>query len=171
MAPVHPPLTDVRKARPADAAIVRGVLDRSYRTLLADSYGPRLAAEIAEYAGDGMEDLLQSDRYFVVIRGTRVVACGGWSDQSPSGIPLPERAVFIRRFAVLPEHERQGLGRSLFDACRMAAEEAAAGIFYVRSTINAEKFYGSLGFGVVERTLIALPHGASFPAVLMKRTR
>jgi GNAT superfamily N-acetyltransferase len=163
--------TDIRPAIPADEDTVRSVLDRSYRTLLKECYGASEAAQIAEYASGGMGDLLRSGRYYLALREGRVVACGGWSDQSPSsGIKLLEGSVFLRRFAVLPGFERHGLGRALFGACRNAAETVGAGPFHVRSTINAEPFYRSLAFGAVERTHIALPNGRRFGAILMKQT-
>jgi N-acetylglutamate synthase-like GNAT family acetyltransferase len=167
---VKKPSTEVRQASPADEAAIRSVLDCSYRTLLSERYGVRQADEIAKYATADIGGLLRSGRYYVAIREGRVVASGGWSDQSPLGIPLAGSAVFVRRFAVLPGNERQGLGRTLFTACRKAAAQTGASTFYVRSTINAETFYRSLEFQVIERTLIALPDGAAFPAILMKRT-
>lgn len=68
---------------------------------------------------------------------------------------------------VAPEAARRGIGRAL---CR-AAEEAAMGCLglRVRSSLNAEAFYRSLGFVAVSRGESRFADGTPMPVVFMRK--
>lgn len=158
----------IRTAECGDAAAVRELLRASYAALLAGHYDAELASEASSSSAEHVVRLLPSGRYYVAEHDACVVGCGGWSwDSSLAGVDRPHTAM-IRAFAVEPGWTRRGIAGAIFRRCLAAAESAGAEWLAVRSSINAEPFYASLGFASLHPLKVTLPSGRAVDAVLME---
>lgn len=157
----------IRPALPGDAQAVGKVLDRSYRTLLADDYEPDLLRAALPLISRARPSLLTCGTYFVLEQGEEILVAGGWSDMSPHGRPAQRGEGHIRHVACDPKVARQGLAAALMD--RVLVSAAAAGVtrLHCQSTLTAAPFYKACGFVPRGRIDVRLPTGLLFPAVQM----
>lgn len=114
--------------------------------------------------------LLRSGRYYVAetAEGT-IVGCGGWSQGRPGTNEVEAGLAHIRHFGTHPDWTKRGIGRAIYQSCEDAARAAGFDAFECHSSLNAEKFYHSLGFDRVRFMDIELDCGRVLRAVLMHR--
>lgn len=148
-------ISDVHQLNELIAVSARG-LSRPYYT------GQQIDALIAEVFGVDTQ-LLEDQTYYVIQRGQRLVACGGWShrrtlfggDQAkgPTDPNLDPRSdpARIRAFFVDPSASRQGLGRRLLEHCEAQALEAGFSRAELMATLPGVPLYAAAGYSTLER--------------------
>jgi predicted N-acetyltransferase YhbS len=159
----------IRTATEQDARAIGRILEASYPALLPRHYDADLISEAMPILTRPDVRLLNSGRYYVAEDGERTVGCGGWSLDAPPGAEEIDNAAVIRRFAVLPELARMGIGRSLFEHCLAKIRGLSVRRMIVRSSLNAEPFYAALGFRPLHAIAMPLPSGRGLPCILMDR--
>jgi GNAT superfamily N-acetyltransferase len=171
-----------RKAVEADIPAISELIPRSVRGLQAAFYSSaQMEAAIGGvFAVD--RQLIRDRTYFVVEEKGRIVGCGGWSKrrstcggddgrvgEDPEIDPRTEPAR-IRAFFVHPDWARQGIGRSIMDACEAAAVAAGFTQVSIAATLAGVPLYASFGYAIVDRYDADLPGGLVLPCVGMART-
>jgi GNAT superfamily N-acetyltransferase len=172
-----------RLAVEADIPAISGLIPLSVRGLQGDVYSG-VQMESAIHCGVFAVDrqLIRDGTYFVVEDEGRIVGCGGWSkrrsnyggDSGRSGTdpeidPRTEPAR-IRAFFVHPGSARQGIGRSIMEACEAAVAAAGFRDVTISATLTGESLYASFGYKAVDRFDIPLPGGIPLPCVRMARS-
>jgi GNAT superfamily N-acetyltransferase len=161
----------VRVATPSDEASIGDLLGASYRVLMAASYDPAALAAALPSMTRAQPALLSSGTYYLAESpDRRVVGCGGWIFERPGSGETAPGLAHIRHFATHPDWARRGVGRTLYDTCEQAARRAGARRFECYASLNAEGFYGALGFSVLRRTELPVGPAQQFPALLMERS-
>jgi putative acetyltransferase len=84
------------------------------------------------------------------------------------GVLVPEKGE-LRACYVHPDYGRMGVGRRIVDALEQIASGMGLGSLTLDSSINAEKFYASLGYETVMRTSHKLADGSFMPAIKMQK--
>ena len=159
----------IRATTGEDQPAVRRIVEASYPQALPRYYDAALISEAMPMLTRPDVRLLNSGRYYVAEDGDVSVGCGGWSLGPPPGAEFAQGAAVIRRFAVLPELARTGIGRSLFEHCHLEIRELSVRRMIVRSSLNAEPFYAALGFRPLRAIDMPLPSGRGLPCILMDR--
>jgi N-acetylglutamate synthase-like GNAT family acetyltransferase len=162
-----PPL-ELRIATPGDARAVSGVLQASYSTLYRGWYGDAVLDRALPAMTRANPLLLASGRYFVVEFDRKVVACGGWSAERPTGGRIP-RLAHLRHFATHPDYINRGCGAAVISRCLGEARAERFEEMEVISSLTAEAFYARHGFrqlAVVQQPM----GGADFACMLMRRS-
>ena len=157
----------VRTAGPGDEAAVSSVLRGSYSTLYRGWYQDDVLEAALPAMTRANPALLASGLYYVAELGGRVVACGGWSAEKPTGGAVP-RLAHVRHFATDPDYINRGCGGALLGMA--ISEAAAAGFSEIESisSLTAEAFYARHGFRQI--SIVRQPMGGvSFACVLMRR--
>jgi putative acetyltransferase len=85
--------------------------------------------------------LLEDGQFFVAERAGERLGVGGWSPDS-----LNAEVAWIRYLFVHPDHVRCGIGRRLVEVAEAAATSAGRHRFDVWSSLNAVRFYETLGY-------------------------
>lgn len=126
---------EIRRATPADALIISDLIVRTLRETNARYYSADiLDGVIANFSSDKVA-LRMADRIVLIavnegeIVGTASLH-GNWV-----------RSVFVR-----PDRQGQGIGARLMESVLAIAVEQKIGQVTVPSSVNAEAFYGKLGF-------------------------
>ena len=73
----------------------------------------------------------------------------------------------LRAVYVSPEGARQGCGSALVQEIERIARAHGLRRLTLHASLNAERFYANLGYGVLERTEVALPNGHRMAVVRM----
>ena len=157
---------NIRVATTADVPLLEQLIIASVRGLNAGRYTP---AEVDAALGGvfGVDTQLIADgTYFIMDGPTGPVAAGGWSGrrtlyggdkmkgmEDPRLDPRTEPAR-IRAYFVHPDRARRGLARRLYVECERAARGAGFRGFELMATLPGEPLYASLGFTVVERSVV-----------------
>ena len=125
--------------------------------------------------------LIIDGTYFVIERGGRLQACGGWSarrtlfggDQAKAGGDPsldPQRdPARVRAFFVHPASARLGLGRALLRHCEEAARAAGFRRTELMATLPGEPLYRAFGYEALESVMYRLPDGQGVGFVRMGR--
>lgn len=158
------------KIRPAESADI-DALGRVYRAafsnLLAGHYSDLVLAAAIPFLSKVDPTLISSGTYFIAIDSAdAIVGAGGWSRHPRGGNSDDLARGHIRHFAVAPAFTRRGIGRALFNKCLAHAEGIQ--IFDCVSTIQAERFYRSLGFATSRKTEVILAKGVALSVVHME---
>jgi orotate phosphoribosyltransferase/GNAT superfamily N-acetyltransferase len=175
------PDVTLRVAEAVDVPVLQDLIERSARGLSIGYYSDR-EIEAAIRHVFGVDTTLIADRtYFIIERGGRPIACGGWSgrrtlyggDQRPIGdaerLDPAREAARIRAFFVAPEGARQGFGRLLYGACEDAARRSGFRSLELMATLPGVPFYEAMGFEEVEPVTDTLPDGVPIRFVKMRR--
>ena len=131
----------IRPVTTADVDPLAALQELSILRLGTPIYGAAKVRAWARVVHQFKHVLLEEGRYFVAERAGERVGVGGWS---PDGLE-PELA-WIRYLFVHPDHVRRGIGRGLVEIAERAAAAAGRLRFEVWSSLNAEPFYGALGY-------------------------
>ena len=73
----------------------------------------------------------------------------------------------LRAVYVLPECARRGCGSALVREIDRIARDNGLDRLTLHASLNAERFYADLGYGVLERTEVALPNAHRIAVVRM----
>lgn len=160
----------VRVSTSADTPAVQRLLETSYPRLMASAYDEADLLPALRAMTKANPALLSSGRYYVAesVEGA-IVGCGGWSHERPGTNEVEAGLAHIRHFGTHPDWTKRGIGRAIYQSCEGAARAAGVDAFECHSSLNAEKFYVSLGFERVRFMNIELESGRLFRAVLMRR--
>ncbi|MCY4074919.1 MAG: GNAT family N-acetyltransferase [Acidobacteria bacterium] len=91
-------------------------------------------------------------------------------DGRPVGIgALVLETAELRAVYVSPEGARQGCGSALVHEIERIARDGAVARLTLHASLNAEQFYASLGYGVLDRTEVVLPNNHRMEAVAMAK--
>jgi N-acetylglutamate synthase-like GNAT family acetyltransferase len=113
--------------------------------------------------------LLTSGCYYVAHAETALVACGGWSLETPGTEEKMSEVGHIRHFATNPAWAGLGIARSIYAQCEEQARAAGVARFECYSTLNGELFYAALGFSRIKRIEIPMGPDVMLPAIHMSR--
>lgn len=158
----------VRPAQPEDAVAVTALLQASYPRLMTQAYGPDVLAAALPAMTRANPALLASGTFHVAEQAGDLVGCGGWTAERPGSGEVVPGLGHIRHFATHPDWTGQGIGRSIFQTCYREATEAGVRHFDCYASLNAEKFYGALGFAIIEPVAVELRPGLRFASLLMR---
>ena len=158
----------LRVATLNDTAAVTDLLARAYPTLMAASYDADVLALALPAMTKANLALLQSNTYYVVEDGERLVGCGGWTAEKPGSGQIERGLAHLRHFATEPALARKGIGRSIFDRCVLDATKRNVIRFQAFAGLNAEPFYHRLGFRRLQVVDIAMGPAIRLPSVLME---
>jgi GNAT superfamily N-acetyltransferase len=151
-------------------AAVTSVLMASYPTLMATSYNAELLRLATPIITRANQRLLASGTYHVAEEGDgAIIGCGGWTPERPGTAEKQPGVGHVRHFATIPDRAGQGIGRMIYACCETQARAAGVAVIECYASLNAERFYASLGFAVVGLVGIPLGDGVTFPSVLMRR--
>jgi predicted N-acetyltransferase YhbS len=175
----------LRLAREEDIPALEELIPLSVRALQAAYYS---AAQMeAALTGPGPvfgvdRQLIRDGTYFVAERDGGIVGCGGWSKRQSlfggdSGreyadalLDSAKDAARVRAFFVHPKWARQGIGRSIMNACERAIIEAGFRSVVIVATLAGEPLYATFGYAVAERYEIEMTGGLMLPVVRMTKT-
>lgn len=161
---------NLRIATPQDADAVSELLRVSYPRLMRPAYDAAQLAPALELMTKANPALLSSGTFYLAELVTGLlVGCGGWTPEQPGTQRVEPGLGHIRHFAVHPDWTRRGIGRSILTACTDAARVAGVRTFECYSSLNAENFYGALGFVSIRELEIELKPSMMFRGVLMRR--
>lgn len=124
--------------------------------------------------------LIHDQTFFVVVDGTGIVACGGWSkrrkrfgaDQhgtEPELLDPARDAARIRAFFVHPHWARRGLGRMLLERCEAEARAAGFNSAELVATLPGERLYRTFGYVAGRPAEYPLKDGISITFIPMTK--
>ena len=112
--------------------------------------------------------LLSCGTYYIVQNEkTKIMGCGGWTHERPGTTERIIGEAHLRHFATHPDFIGRGVGRAIFNHCKIMAKKENIRRFICFATLNAEIFYKSLGFKTKKSMNIELGEGLSLPSLLM----
>ncbi len=160
----------IRVATPDDGSAVGALLKASYPPLMRSSYDAAVLAAALPMMIRAHPLLLASSTYYLVeFEGGRIVGCGGWTRERPGSGEVEAVLSHIRHFATHPDWIGRGIGRALYARCEEEARSAGVRRFECFASLNAEGFYGALGFESVRPLDVSMGSRVTFPAILMAR--
>jgi GNAT superfamily N-acetyltransferase len=171
-----------RIALDTDIRAIEELIPVSVRVLQAPYYSSAQmeAALGTVFAVD--RQLIRDRTYYVVEDAGRLAGCGGWSKRkslyggdhhrtAEDGELDPQHdAARVRAFFVHPAYARQGIGRSIINACEAAIATARFRRIELVATLAGEPLYAAAGYSAIERNDITLVNGAGLPVVRMGKT-
>ena len=161
----------IRPSTAEDQQSVTRILQHAYGNLLKTAYEPALLTAALQSMGRANPALLVSGAYFIAEwEGRTPVGCGGWSRQRPGTNEVKDGLAHLRHFATHGDWAGHGIGGEIYAECEVQALTAGIEAFECYSTLNAERFYRSLGFETIEPITIRLGKATDFPCLRMRRT-
>ena len=175
----------IRQAVPADAPILRELIELSVRGLQPQDYTPaQIEGALAKVYGVDSQ-LIADGTYFVVEADSGdskpILGCGGWSKRKTlyggdhwtgrqDELLDPNRdAAKIRAFFVHPDWARRGIGGLILQACEDAAAAAGFNRLEMGATLTGVPFYAAKGYVALEHLVVPLGGGESLPIVRMEK--
>lgn len=159
----------IRAATPSDKYGIDNLLGTTFPALMAGHYNPEVLQEALTFITKSRPELLSSGTYYVMTDNNgKIIGCGGWTKENPDTKEIRTGTGHLRHFATHLDHTRQGIGKEIFENCRRQALNENISTFECFSTINAQKFYESLGFKIIAPMHAKLPSGLELPCVLMR---
>ncbi|MEL7491217.1 MAG: GNAT family N-acetyltransferase [Pseudomonadota bacterium] len=160
----------IRQTTPEDYGSVTRILQHAYTNLLVSAYEPDLLSAALQSMARANPALLASGAYFIAEwEGRTPVACGGWSRQRPGTNSVEDGVGHLRHFATHGDWAGHGIGGEVYAECEAQAAAAGVGVFECYATLNAERFYQSVGFETVGPFTVRLGKSVDFPCVKMRR--
>lgn len=160
----------IRVARPEDAAVLTQLIEASYAKLDDGRYDAAQLVHALPLMSKANPRLLASGTYFVAEVDGIAASCGGWSFEMPGSRETTPGVAHIRHFATHPDYLRLGLARRLITRCLEEAAAKGAGLIKCQSTLQAERFYASVGFRPVGQIDVEMGPGVMLPVMQMERT-
>ncbi|HNQ91728.1 MAG TPA: GNAT family N-acetyltransferase [Alphaproteobacteria bacterium] len=159
----------VRTANLTDKDGIDELLGKTFPALMKSHYDPEVLQEALQFISKSRPELLSSGTYYVATDDQeKIIGCGGWTKENPDTKDVQTGTGHLRHFATHVDHTRQGIGRKIFEICQKQALNEKISKFECFSTINAKKFYASLGFKTISPMHAKLPSGLELPCVLMR---
>ena len=172
----------LRPARGDDIPALEQLIPLSVRALQAPYYSEaQIEAALGPVFGLDRQ-LIRDGTYFVTEQDSSIVGSGGWSKrkqlfgsdcgQNNDNAELDPRhdPARIRAFFVHPKWARQGIGRSILDACEQGLLSAGFRSADLVATLAGEPLYAGFGYTVQERYELPLAGGLSLPVVRMSKS-
>lgn len=161
---------ELRAATAQDADAISELLQCSFPTLMRPAYDDEALAPVLDLITRANPSLLDSGTYYLAEHATGLlVGCGGWTPERPGTRSIEPGIGHVRHFAVHPTYTRRGIGRAILELCVEKAREAGVRTLECYSSLNAEKFYGDLGFVRIREMAMELRPGVVLRCVLMCR--
>lgn len=159
----------IRPARLTDKKAIEPILLASYSTLLQGFYEADTLARAVPIMSKAQPALLNSGTYHVATVDGNIVACGGWTLDSPGGgAKKPERnTAHIRHVATHPGHVRKGLAKAILQRCIEQACARGVTQFSCFSSLAAVPFYENVGFIAGEQQTVSFAPDLPFPMIVM----
>lgn len=136
------------------AAVHESARDSYAPDVLEAWSGPDITARLAQYHERAREEI-------------RIGAFDG-NTLAGLGVIAPQKSE-LRACYVHPDYGRMGVGARIVAALEQIARGMGIETLSLDSSINAEKFYHTLGYEIVERTSRALEGGGFIPAIKMRK--
>lgn len=168
----------LRRARAEDVPAIRAMHRAAFEGLAGEHYTP---SQIEGFLADVETvdpDLIEDGTYYVVDRGGKIAASGGWTMRRPTYVPNADAQGFwspgsatIRSVFTAPDEARKGLAARIMD---LAEEEAVlhgmADRITLCATMSGLPLYIRRGYAAVGAKTLHLSNGTTFPAVAMSKT-
>jgi len=161
--------TTIRTATLDDGPAVSRLLTACYPALMPTAYKADILAAALPAMTQANTRLLECGTYYLAIAGAQVVGCGGWTRERPGSGDTEDKLGHIRHFGTHPDWTGRGIGSQIYTACERSARLAGISCFECYSSLNAQPFYGALGFTAVKPHQVELGPGVFFSTMLMKR--
>ncbi|MFW6381680.1 MAG: GNAT family N-acetyltransferase [Bacillota bacterium] len=126
----------LRLARPGEAESISNLINRAFNDYCQQGINSALAENLKDVKLDIEENLV-------------LVLVGNTGLAGTLRLVLQEESIYLKRFAIAPDCQGQGLGSQLFKAVRELVAETDKGYIYLYSSLEKEKlvaFYEKLGF-------------------------
>jgi Acetyltransferase (GNAT) domain len=186
----------IRPATVQDRDKCADLIRLSYSSQLSTHYSAECLEQCLPLITNPREELLTCNTWYLAEHPAthQIVGCGGWTVRQPQAeerlnddsnvtpsscmdtSSTPPLVPHLRHFASHPDYPRCGIASAIWKRTQQDIAhqfEVVYGrpfpVLEVFSTLNAEPFYESCGFVVVERLNIAIAKDAIFPATLMRR--
>ena len=158
----------LRMAKIKDMDAISGLLERCYPVLMSEAYATDVLASALPIMMKANPQLIASGRFYLVENDELVIGCGGWSFDTPGTGSIIEGVAHVRHFAVDPKHARKGIGQAIFKRSAFDAHKAGAPVFQAYSSLNAERFYQSMGLKRLDQINVSMGEDIEFPIVHME---
>lgn len=159
-----------RVATPDDAARLDDLLADAYSTLMKPVYRGLLSEAALTLMTKANPALLASGTFYVAeARDSLLVGCGGWTFERPGDGKVENGVGHVRHFATRPDWAGKGVGRAIYQLCETNARAAGLTDLECFSSLNAERFYSSLGFERVRELDVELTSGVTVRGIFMRR--
>lgn len=165
-----PDQISIRASTSDDLAAVNALLEAAYPPLMAACYEAALLDRVLPLLTRANPALLASGTFYLAVTDDgRVVGCGGWTVEDPTGADPRPGLAHMRHFGTHPDWLRRGVGRAISERC--VAEARAAGVRRLRcnASLNSVPFYQALGFKPLRQVQVLMTPGLEVTAVLMER--
>lgn len=181
----------IRTATIDDRTECAALIQLSYSSQLIHHYSAECLEKCLPLITTPREQLLTSNTWYLAEHPEthEIVGCGGWTVRQPqaaevrgdddSKVSCMDPTVLVphlRHFASHPDFPRCGIASMIWKRIQQdiarefgVLEGRPFPTLEVFSTLNAQPFYESCGFVVVEQLNITLAKDAVFPAILMRR--
>lgn len=159
----------IRPAILADKDDIEPILEASYSTLLKGFYDADILARAVPIMSKAQPHLLSSGTYYVATIDQKIVACGGWTLETPGTKKVKPGAsvAHIRHVATHPDHLRNGLAKAIMNHCFAQARAIGVTEFSCFSSLAAVPFYQSVGFIPGAQKTVSFAPDLPFPMVVM----
>ncbi|MBT8099685.1 MAG: GNAT family N-acetyltransferase [Gammaproteobacteria bacterium] len=159
-----------RTATTDDETGLDALLSASYSTLMKPAYSETLSEDALQLMTKSNPTLLASGTFYVAeAEDSMLVGCGGWTIERPGDGKVEDGVGHVRHFATHPDWVGRGIGQAIYALCETNAGAAGVTVFECFSSLNAERFYASLGFARVRETDVELTTGVTVPGIVMRR--
>jgi len=171
----------IRPATRDDIYAIAFVMRDSLRDLGAAVYDEAQVASSIAFVGRPDEQLIDDGTYFVVLDGSTIVGCGGWSRRKKaySGsahstdddalLDPSHDAAHIRAMFVLPQYARRGIGRQILELCEQRAEAEGLRKLELVALRSGEEMYRRCGYVPLAQSPIALEDGVMLECTMMEK--
>lgn len=152
----------IRVSNLGDVANVTKLLEESYPTLMKSAYDPDTLGPALKLMTRANPALLSSGTYYVAeSQEGALVGCGGWTRERPGEKVEAESIGHIRHFGTHSDWIRKGIGSAILRKCVRDARASGIRELECYSSLNAERFYGALGFERIAVFNIEMTSGVS----------
>ena len=171
----------LRVATGDDIPALKALMNASIPALLKPFLAPEQVE--ASFSVMGLDTQLIADQtYFIVLFGTTVVGCGGWSRRSTlfggdhstgrdAAILDPKKnAARIRAMYTHPQFVRRGIGRLLLQTCEREAAKEGFNRAELVATLAGEPLYRVSGYSALKHFDAETPSGVGVPMILMGKS-
>ncbi len=146
-----------RSAVLADVPALRIVMDDAISLLQRGLLSPEQIAASRQIMGLDTQ-LITDGTYFVVLHGTQIAGCGGWSRRATlfggdhtSGrnaalLDPAHDAARVRAMYTAPDYARQGVGRLVLSLCEDAASAEGFRAVELAATACGAQLYAACGY-------------------------
>ena len=145
---------------------VQRLMRRAVRAICAADYTARQIESMLTHLLPLDVQLIRDGAYFAATDGRHILGATAWRASSD---PSEAESAQVHGVFVDPDHARRGIGRMLLNLCAAAAGEAGFNRLHAVSTLTAEPLFRACGFVATETFDLALPDGATIPALRMSK--